>query len=150
MKILFDQGTPVPLRKYLPNHVVETAYETLEELHLAIQAAYRWDNDHLYSFFLNGERYDERYGFNCPLEEDTPRNTDEWKIGELGLTVNHKFLYFFDYGDSHEFDVEVVGIKPRDKPAKYPRLAECKGKHPRQYFYGDEDDWDDEDEDEDE
>ncbi|HEX8071789.1 MAG TPA: hypothetical protein VF546_17710 [Pyrinomonadaceae bacterium] len=27
MKILFDQGTPVPLRTHLPNHVVETAYE---------------------------------------------------------------------------------------------------------------------------
>ena len=27
MKLLFDQGTPVPLRNYLPNHIVETAYE---------------------------------------------------------------------------------------------------------------------------
>jgi predicted nuclease of predicted toxin-antitoxin system len=27
MKILFDQGTPVPLRTYLPDHIVETAYE---------------------------------------------------------------------------------------------------------------------------
>lgn len=27
MRILFDQGTPVPLRKYLTSHVVTTAYE---------------------------------------------------------------------------------------------------------------------------
>jgi hypothetical protein len=27
MKILFDQGTPVPLRRYLPGHIVDTAYE---------------------------------------------------------------------------------------------------------------------------
>ena len=27
MKILFDQGTPVPLRKALAEHLVETAYE---------------------------------------------------------------------------------------------------------------------------
>jgi len=27
MKLLFDQGTPVPLRKHLLNHAVETAYE---------------------------------------------------------------------------------------------------------------------------
>ena len=27
MKILFDQGTPVPLRKYLAEHSVATAYE---------------------------------------------------------------------------------------------------------------------------
>ena len=27
MKLLFDQGTPVPLRNHLPHHAVETAYE---------------------------------------------------------------------------------------------------------------------------
>lgn len=27
MRILFDQGTPVPLRKMLPEHLVITAYE---------------------------------------------------------------------------------------------------------------------------
>jgi len=27
MRILFDQGTPVPLRSYLPGHVIKTAYE---------------------------------------------------------------------------------------------------------------------------
>jgi predicted nuclease of predicted toxin-antitoxin system len=27
MKLLFDQGTPVPLQNHLPSHIVETAYE---------------------------------------------------------------------------------------------------------------------------
>ncbi len=27
MKLLFDQGTPVPLRQHLSHHIVETAYE---------------------------------------------------------------------------------------------------------------------------
>ncbi len=27
MKLLFDQGTPVPLRTHLPGHAVETTYE---------------------------------------------------------------------------------------------------------------------------
>jgi hypothetical protein len=27
MRVLFDQGTPVPLRRSLPRHSVETAYE---------------------------------------------------------------------------------------------------------------------------
>ena len=27
MKILFDQGTPVPLRRYLSGHTIDTAYE---------------------------------------------------------------------------------------------------------------------------
>ena len=39
MKILFDQGTPVPLRKLLPDHSIITAYErgwqTLETVTLS-------------------------------------------------------------------------------------------------------------------
>lgn len=27
MRLLFDQGTPIPLRSHLPGHAVETAYE---------------------------------------------------------------------------------------------------------------------------
>jgi len=27
MRILFDQGTPVPLKEHLPGHQVETAFE---------------------------------------------------------------------------------------------------------------------------
>ena len=27
MKLLFDQGTPAPLRRHLPGHTVKTAYE---------------------------------------------------------------------------------------------------------------------------
>ena len=27
MKVLFDQGTPAPLRKFLPHHLVATVYE---------------------------------------------------------------------------------------------------------------------------
>ena len=27
MKILFDQGTPAPLRRHLPDHGIDTAYE---------------------------------------------------------------------------------------------------------------------------
>jgi predicted nuclease of predicted toxin-antitoxin system len=27
MRILFDQGTPVPLRDFLPDHTIETAFE---------------------------------------------------------------------------------------------------------------------------
>ena len=28
MKVLFDQGTPAPLRQHLPGHAVATAYES--------------------------------------------------------------------------------------------------------------------------
>lgn len=70
--------------------------QTLEDLHHAIQQAIHWDSDHLYSFFMNGERWDERYAFASPKEQDASAWTDETIIGELGLTLKHKFLYLFD------------------------------------------------------
>ena len=89
--------------------------------------------DHLYSFYMNGQLYDQRYTFACPYEEDRPPWTDEAIIGELGLVVKHKFLYYFDYGDSHQFEVEVVGIRPQAAPGKYPRVVDSRGEAPPQY-----------------
>jgi hypothetical protein len=119
---------------------IETRSEqTLEDLHLAIQAALGWDNDHLYSFYLNGKRGDERYRFASPWEEDAPLWTDDGVIGELGLSPKHTFLYLFDYGDQHEFEIEVVGIRAQAEKGEYPRVVDSKGDAPAQYWYADED-----------
>jgi hypothetical protein len=107
--------------------------QTLDDLHFAIQRAIHWDADHLYSFYMNGELHDQRYAFTCPQEDDRPPWTDDAILGELGLTEGHKFLYYFDYGDSHQFEVEVVGIYPQAQAGKYPRVVESKGRAPRQY-----------------
>jgi len=114
--------------------------QSLEDLHLAIQQALRWDNDHLYSFYLNSTLDDDqRYRFASPMEEDEPQWTTDGVIGALGLMLKHTFLYYFDYGDSHEFEVQVVGIRPQAEPSEYPRLIASTGKAPPQYYYDDED-----------
>lgn len=107
--------------------------QTLEDFHFAIQRAIHWDADHLYSFYMNGELYDDRYGFSCPYEEDRPPWTDEAVLGGLGLVLGHKFLYYFDYGDSHKFEVEVVDIHLQDDDESYPRIVEARGEAPAQY-----------------
>ena len=107
--------------------------QTLDDLHLAIQQAIHWGNDHLYSFFMNGITHDERYRFSCPYEEDHPPWTYEAVIGELGLVKRHKFLYYFDYGDGHEFEIEVTDIRPTAERGRYPRVIDSHGKAPEQY-----------------
>jgi hypothetical protein len=109
--------------------------QTLEDLHHAIQRAIHWDADHLYSFFMSGDEDDDLYRFSCPYEEDYPPWTHEAVIGALGLVVNHKFLYLFDYGDNHRFEVEVVGLTPQAERGKgtYPRVIESTGEAPEQY-----------------
>lgn len=45
--------------------------QTLEQLHLAIQNVFEFDNDHLYSFFMSGKAWDKKTEYSLP-EEETP------------------------------------------------------------------------------
>jgi hypothetical protein len=47
------------------------ADQTLENLHFAIQDAYDWDADHLYSFFMSGKAWDGSTEYRLP-EGSTP------------------------------------------------------------------------------
>lgn len=42
------------------------AEQTLEDLHNAIQNAFEWDNDHLYSFFMNNKAWDSTSEYTLP------------------------------------------------------------------------------------
>jgi hypothetical protein len=106
--------------------------QTLKDLHEAIQQGYRWEGDHLYSFFLNGVLWDDRYGFASPHEQDNPPWTDEAILGELGLLPHHQFVYIFDYSEGHEFDVRVVDIRPQAEKGDYPRVVVSRGATPDQ------------------
>lgn len=46
------------------------AEATLENLHLAIQDAYNFDADHLYSFFMSGKPWDSATEYSLPDDED--------------------------------------------------------------------------------
>ena len=51
-----------------------SADQTLEDLHFAIQDAYEWDADHLYSFFMSGKAWDES------TEYCLPEGADPWGV----------------------------------------------------------------------
>ena len=120
---------------------------SLDELHLAIQDAFDFDNDHLYTFFMDGKRYSkERY--ESPNCEDGPY-ADEAIIGEIGLYTGQKILYLFDYGDSWEFEVQLLNINEEDEPVKEPLVIDSKGEAPEQYPYWEDYDEEDEEQEED-
>jgi hypothetical protein len=125
----------VMFRGYRPFYrTIELCSEqTLDDLHHVIQRALEWGDDHLYSFFMNGQHFDPRYTFASPEEDEHPPWTDEAIIGELGLVVGHKFIYYFDYGDGHEFEIEAVDIRGQAEPGKYPRVVDGQGEAPEQY-----------------
>jgi hypothetical protein len=108
------------------------ADQTLEDLHLMIQRAFGWHDDHLYSFFMNGRAWDRNAEVGSPWS-DCHLHTHQVKIGALDLRPGRRFLYLFDYGDNHEFDVSVVRIDPVATRGEYPRIVAARGASPQQY-----------------
>ncbi|HLF27164.1 MAG TPA: plasmid pRiA4b ORF-3 family protein [Anaerolineae bacterium] len=106
--------------------------QTLEDLHLMIQRAYNWSDDHLYSFFMSGKAWDQHTEIGSPWS-DARQHTHQVTLGSLNLKPRQKFLYLFDYGDNHEFDVQVRKHNPSAPQGNYPRVVDEQGKAPPQY-----------------
>lgn len=128
----------VSLGKSVWRKIKVSSTHSLEDFHLAIQEAFSFDNDHLYSFFMDGKKYSLN-AYHSLMGDEGPF-TDEAIIGELGLYIGQKILYYFDYGDSWEFAVQILLIEEEGLPPQNPEIIERKGKAPAQY--PDYDDWD--------
>jgi len=111
-----------------------TGDDTLDTLHEAILRSVGFDTDHLYSFFMSNQAWDEATEYSSPLA-DGPSATG-MQIADLGLRIKQRFLYVFDYGDEHRFEVQLVDVTA--EPAEdesYPRVVERHGEDPPQYSW---------------
>jgi len=115
---------------------------SLDDLHLSIQKAFDFDNDHLYAFFMDGKRY-SRNAYNSPWGNEGPY-ANEAILGNLDWYTGQKILYYFDYGDSWEFAVQLLTIHEDEPPIAKATIIEIKGKAPSQYQYYEEDEEDEE------
>ncbi len=106
--------------------------QTLDDLHLAIQNAFEWKNDHLYSFFMSGRALDLATEIGSPWS-DARQHAHQVEVGKLDLEPQRKFLYYFDYAERHEFDVQVVAVNPSAPKKNYPQVVARQGQSPRQY-----------------
>jgi hypothetical protein len=110
--------------------------KTLHQLHLAIQKAFGWYNDHLYSFFMSGIRLDKRSEYTSPIDIEEAGGAiaaTKIKLKDLGLALKKKFLYVYDFGDNLDHEIEVVGFGETDSFHKYPQLIGAFGAAPEQY-----------------
>ncbi|ADG05594.1 IS1096 element passenger TnpR family protein [Kyrpidia tusciae] len=112
--------------------IAVSARHTVEDLHRAIQRAYRFGDDHLYSFFLDGKKWSSQ-SVNSPYSDQGPY-ANEVLIGELNLLLGQRILYLFDYGDEWTFDVLLREIRPGGDLVK-PEIIETRGEAPDQYTY---------------
>lgn len=101
--------------------------QTLGLLHREIQYAWDWDDDHLYSFYLDGIKGNQRYEYAHEFSRDAENCAEDARVGELFLMPRHKFLYLFDYGDKQRFHVTVTAIKENADDGYYPRVVREEG-----------------------
>jgi len=113
---------------------------SFEDLHLAIQGAFDFDNDHLYAFSLDGKRRSSRR-INSPYCDEPPF-ADEVPIGAAGLREQQKILYIFDFGDNWMFNITLLAVYKSDIALVRPNIAKSVGKAPEQYPSDDDEGWD--------
>lgn len=108
--------------------------QTLVDLHQAIQQAFGWDNDHLYSFFLSGRAWDTESEFTHPANaRESGAASARVRLARLRLRPKQRLLYIFDFGDEwrHRVVLEKTDLKPDG--GDYPRIVESHGTPPPQY-----------------
>jgi hypothetical protein len=112
--------------------VAVAGHEHLTAVHDAIQQAFNWENDHLYSFWLDGEFWsDAATELVIPGAPDTDSRTADVPVDELRLKPGARIAYVFDYGD--EWRVMLTLRERVDGRNGMPRLAERRGTAPPQY-----------------
>lgn len=122
----------VLLNKNLWRTVRLSHNNTLHELHLLIQRAFDFDNDHMYAFYTGlscrtGKEFylANPFGKSAEYEELTIEQADFYK--------GQQFIYLFDFGDTWEFKIQVMDFIENEEAA--PEIIEVKGESPEQYSY---------------
>jgi hypothetical protein len=104
--------------------------QPLTALHDAIQEAFGWLDDHLYSFWLDGRFWGEEE-ITSPVVPDEAERTADVPIAELGLGIGQRIAYVFDFGD--EWRVRLTVRERVTATGDHPRVLELRGTPPPQY-----------------
>lgn len=93
----------------------------LEQLHLAIQAAFNWWNYHLHEFRIGGLRYGDVGVLTEDATADDPRVFDFREVRLLDFEQGAAFNYIYDFGDDWHHSVVIEQFVAVDAP----RYATC-------------------------
>lgn len=117
------------------------AEDNLQALAWKILSSVDFDDDHLHDFsFRNRRGLIERV--NHPYMDEGPW-TNDYRIGDLPLTVGQSMTFLFDFGDSWKFDLSLEKIDEKET-LKEAAVIESHGEPPEQYpsWDDEDDDWD--------
>ncbi len=81
----------------------------LSKLHTIFQAAMGWEDYHLHSFEIDGERYGTPY---AEQDDDIDEVNEETVVFSEVVSDRTRFFYEYDFGDSWRHEVVVESIDP--------------------------------------
>ena len=109
---------------------------TLVDLHYALQSAFGWDDDHLYSFWLGGAFWGPEAGhYMHPFHAaslDPPGRSACARLDELDLSEGQRLAYVFDFASEWRVALTLQAKRPVDGRA-VARCIEKVGAAPPQY-----------------
>ena len=109
---------------------------TLVDLHYALQSAFGWDDDHLYSFWLDGAFWGDEDGhYMHPFHAATaqpPGRSACARLDELDLAAGRRIAYVFDLCEEWRVALTLKEVRPVEGPA-VARCIEKVGAAPPQY-----------------
>jgi hypothetical protein len=116
---LLDTSPPVWRRLLIP------ANATLEELHLAIQGLFSWENYHMHQFITKDRTYysHPEFGLNehMPVKDET-----QTLISSILKKERDTVVYMYDFGDSWEHKIALEKIEERQPRKVYPACIDGK------------------------
>jgi hypothetical protein len=105
------------------------ADQHLTDLHDAIQEAFGWLDDHLYSFWLDGRFWgDAEREYTSPVTPDESEQTADVPLAELDLAVGQEIAYVFDFGDEWRVRLPCAS---RPNPTPPNIRGSCSARAPR-------------------
>lgn len=108
--ISLAETEPLVWRKVLAHDFIE-----LNELHLLIQLAMGWSDQHLYAFEINRKTYSD----DESASEMNYLSANGVILGDI-LGDSKSFTYAYDFGDGWEHDVEITNTLKNDPRMNYP------------------------------
>ena len=97
----------------------------LDALHQVLQAAFSWDNYHLWRFCLGGEPFDrDNQLFLCPWDVEEGELEDEGGVPACEVRLDECLRepgdvlgYVYDYGDNWQLSLRLEAVLPADAGA---------------------------------
>jgi len=85
--------------------------DTLANLALTIVAEFNLESFHMYSFYFGDKFYDNDTEIGMSESDNGERGSAEYRLYELGLKDNQNFLFLYDFGTEHRFQIKFTGMQ---------------------------------------